>query len=99
MIIIMVVSIASMDFFRMELAEIKKLAEERRKEKMEDRMARQKVKDQIAKDREAREACSKPHVPAMAPQPTVEIKKDYTTCKLQVGESYALTIKSGCFSE
>lgn len=56
---------------------------------MEDRMARQKVRDQIAKDREAREACSKPHVPAITPQPTAEIKKDYTTCKLQVGECHA----------
>lgn len=79
--------------FRMELAEIKKLAEERKREKMEDRMARQKVRDQIAKDREAREACSKPHVPVMTPQPT-DIKKDYTTCKLQVGNvMYLNTIR------
>ena len=75
---------------RMELAEIKKLAEERRREKAEDRMARQRVKEQIAKDRAEREARnSKPMVVAVNPPQelasTTNSKKEYTTCRLQVG--------------
>ena len=70
---------------RMELAEMKKLAEDRKRQKYEDRIARQKVKEQIARDREVQELQSKnkPTIPTQA-QPTVEVKKDYTTCRLQV---------------
>lgn len=71
----------------MELAEAKKLAEERRREKEEDRKAKQRVKEQIAKDREDREArYNKTSTPSVLPQPaTTEVKKDYTKCRLQVG--------------
>lgn len=73
----------------MELAEAKKLAEEKRREKTEDRIARQKVKEQIARDRAdraEREANSNVPRPTGVQQhtATVEPKRDYTTCRLQV---------------
>ena len=66
---------------------MKKLAEERRQQKKEDRMARQKVKEQIARDREERVMCGNPPSLVAAqppPQPTVKVNKDYATCRLQV---------------
>ena len=69
----------------MELAEAKKLAEERRREKAEDRLARQKEKEQIARDRAEREASR--NIPTSAVQhgpAKAEPKKEYNTCRLQV---------------
>lgn len=68
----------------MELAEVKKLAEERRKEKTEDRLAKQRVRDQIARDREEREACYKPSVPPVTQPVVAAAVKEYSTCRLQV---------------
>lgn len=77
----------------MELAEAKKLAEERRREKAEDRLARQKVKAQIARDR-AEQAASNdvPKPSTQQPPPTArEVKRDYTTCRLQVSCEWEAT--------
>ncbi len=70
---------------------MKKLAEERRREKAEDRMARQRVKEQIAKDRAEREAVDSKVAPVNpAPMdrhpkdPATSNSKEYTTCRLQV---------------
>ena len=68
---------------------MKRLAEERKRQKFEDRMARQKVREQIARDRKEREASSKPVAVQPQPKPTVEIK-DYNTCRLQVSPSVYL---------
>lgn len=71
----------------MELAEIKKLAEERKREKAEDRLARQRVREQIAKDRAEREASNNKPMPVANTQiaaATATNPKVYTTCKLQV---------------
>lgn len=65
---------------------MKKLAEDRKQQKTEDRLARQKVKEQIARDREEREACAT-STPTAKPQPVVDVKKSYTTCRLQVNLS------------
>lgn len=76
------------DLQRMEMAEMKKIADDRKREKAEDRLARQRVKEQIARDREERERKAqhvKSSVPTTPPQPAVaEVKKNYTTCRLQV---------------
>lgn len=71
---------------RLELAEAKKLAEERKREKAEDRLARQRVKEQIAKDRAEMELNSNRPVPTVPMEPPKEaaIKKEYTSCKIQV---------------
>ena len=71
---------------RLELAEVKKIAEERKREKAEDRLARQRVKEQIARDRAERESSSNKPAPTVAMDPPREaaIKKEYTTCKIQV---------------
>ena len=74
---------------RMEVAEMKRLAEERRREKAEDRMARQKVKEQIARDRDERAACDSKPVPQvtvdLSKEPiTPNTKREYSTCRLQV---------------
>lgn len=73
---------------------MKRLAEERRKEKQEDKLARQRVKEQIERDRQARRekdlrasqgAAAAPEPkpqPAPAAQPAQ--KKDYTQARLQV---------------
>lgn len=65
---------------------MKKLAEDRKRQKNEDHLARQKVKEQIARDREEREEHSKSSVPTLPQQPTLpqSAKKDYTTSRLQV---------------
>lgn len=70
----------------MELTEAKKLAEERRKEKAEDHLARQRVKDQIARDRAEREACTRPpQVVQTQPKAVAATEvKTYDTCRLQV---------------
>merc|ERR1712080_25786 len=69
--------------------EIKKLAEQRRREKEETRLAKQRVLDQIAADKAARQAekegrkAEEPKpvaAPAAAPTP----KKDYNECRLQI---------------
>lgn len=69
------------------MAEMKKLAEDRKRQKYEDRVARQKVKDLIARDRLAKEqqSQSKSTIPTQSTpvQPT-DVKKEYTTCRLQV---------------
>lgn len=64
---------------------MKKLAEERKRQKVEDRLARQKVREQIARDREEREAGGKVSMQTAQPaaQPAAEIK-NYTKCRLQV---------------
>lgn len=69
---------------KMELDEMKRLAEERKRQKFEDRMARQKIREQIARDRKERDTCSKPVAVQPQPKPTAEVKKDYNTCRLQI---------------
>lgn len=61
---------------------MKKIAEDRKREKIDNRAARLKVKEQIARDHEEREACSQSSVSTT--QPTADVKKEYTTCRLQV---------------
>ncbi len=71
----------------MELAEAKKIAEERRREKNEDRLARQRVKEQIARDRAEREARQHPPPSSQPQSPGVAgntVKKEYDSCRLQV---------------
>lgn len=74
-------------------AEMKKIAEQRRLEKQEERQAKQRVLDQIARDKADRaakynkkpDAAAEP-TPAPAPAaqaPPVE-KKEYTECRLQI---------------
>ena len=69
-----------------------RIAEQRRLEKLEERAAKQRVLDQIARDRAEREAkfSKKPEAaaaptPAPAAAPAPVAKKDYTECRLQVG--------------
>ena len=74
---------------RIALDEAKKIAEERRREKMEDRLARQRVKEQIAKDRADREAkppekTSLSQPTTAAPQQAASAPKKHSTCRLQV---------------
>jgi hypothetical protein len=69
--------------------ELKRIAEEKRRDKLADMAYKQKVKEQIAKDREAkkREASGAPVVEQpqpTPPQPIVQEKKDYSQCKLQI---------------
>jgi UBX domain-containing protein 1/4 len=69
--------------------ELKRIAEEKRRDKLADIAYKQKVKEQIAKDREAkkREASGAPVVEQqqpIQPQPIVQEKKDYSQCKLQI---------------
>ncbi|XP_045133807.1 UBX domain-containing protein 1-like [Portunus trituberculatus] len=77
----------------MQENEMKRMAEERRKEKQEDKLARQRVKEQIERDRQARRekdlrgsqgaapSEAKPQ-PAPAAQPAQ--KKDYAQARLQI---------------
>ncbi len=72
------------------MQEAMKIADEKKREKMEDRLARQRVKEQIARDKAERSAKTKPppssQPPAGSPQPAaVSTKKEYDTCRLQVG--------------
>ncbi|KAM6953280.1 LOW QUALITY PROTEIN: UBX domain-containing protein 1 [Aplochiton taeniatus] len=79
--------------------EMKKLAELRQREKMEDKMAKQRVRDKIARDREERAkkfggggssstALSPPPGEPTPPSPTSQgpppAKKDYDECRIQV---------------
>ncbi|XP_046876863.1 UBX domain-containing protein 1 [Hypomesus transpacificus] len=78
--------------------EMKKLAELRRREKMEDKMAKQRVRDKIARDREERAqkfgggssstTVSSPTADPTPPSPTSQgpppAKKDYDECRIQV---------------
>ena len=71
---------------------MKKMAEERKRQKAEDRMARQKVREQIARDREEREASSQ-SVAVVQQQPSCDVKKDYSLCRLQViGKGFFIII-------
>lgn len=77
---------------QMQEVEMKRLAEERKKDKLEDKLARQRVKDQIERDRQARrekdrggQAAATPDTkpqPVAAAQPAP--KKDYTEARLQI---------------
>ncbi|XP_051945049.1 UBX domain-containing protein 1-like isoform X1 [Xyrauchen texanus] len=79
--------------------EMKKLADQRRREKMEDRLAKQRVKEKIARDREERArkfgGCSSStdlsSPPSEAPTQSLpdnqgppQAKKDYDECRIQV---------------
>ncbi|XP_063861023.1 UBX domain-containing protein 1-like isoform X2 [Scylla paramamosain] len=77
----------------MQENEMKRLAEERRKEKQEDKLARQRVKEQIERDRQARRekdlrgsqgaAVPEPK-PQSAPAAQPTQKKDYAQARLQI---------------
>lgn len=77
---------------KIEEDEIKKIAEQRRREKMEDKLARQRIKEQIEKDKRdraakfAKEKVTQPSVSTATVSPTVNAgaKKEYTDCKLQI---------------
>lgn len=79
---------------KIEEDEIKKIAEQRRREKMDDKLARQRVKDQIEKDKRDRAAkfakdkeTQKPNTapsPSAVPVATPAVKKEYTDCRLQI---------------
>ncbi|KAK3702567.1 hypothetical protein RRG08_042560 [Elysia crispata] len=83
---------------KLEEAEMRKIAEERRREKMEEKLARQRVKEQIEKDKRDRAAKFakekekvNPSAPAPAPvaSPTTapaaaQPSKEYTDCRLQI---------------
>lgn len=78
---------------KLEEDEIKKLADQRKREKMDDKLARQRVKEQIEKDkrdRAAKFAKEKESQPTTAPVPeatsssTSSGKKEYTDCRLQI---------------
>jgi len=83
---------------KMELQEAQKIANERKRERMEERLARQRVKDQIARDRAERAekfgkggtdlrsdnaAASAILAQPVQPAAAAVEKKQHTTCKLQ----------------
>lgn len=81
---------------KMEYQEALKIANERKREKMEERLAKQRVKDQIARDRAERAGkfgkggadpqpvnAAATAAPAQTVQPAAVEKKQHTTCKLQ----------------
>uniref|UniRef100_A0A0P4WST3 UBX domain-containing protein n=1 Tax=Scylla olivacea TaxID=85551 RepID=A0A0P4WST3_SCYOL len=77
----------------MQENEMKRLAEERRKEKQEDKLARQRVKEQIERDRQARRekdlrgsqgAAAPEPKPQSAPAAQPAQKKDYAQARLQI---------------
>lgn len=81
---------------KMEYQEALKIANERKREKMEERLAKQRVKDQIARDRAERArkfgkggadpqpvSAAATASPAQTAQPAAVEKKQHTTCKLQ----------------
>lgn len=90
-------------------AEMKKIAEQRRLEKMEERAAKQRVLDQIARDKADRaakfnkkpEAAAATPTPTPAPAPAAAPKKDYTECRLQIRlpDGSALTNQFGINEE
>lgn len=77
---------------------MKRIAEERKKEKLEDKLARERVKEQIERDRQARKemfgnkseagaatsAPPKPTPPPAAAAATTTQKKEYNTTRIQV---------------
>lgn len=77
---------------KQEEVEMKKLIEQRKREKEEERIARQRVRDQIEQDKMARKAKAEGQVevPTVAPQvqPAVvtksSVNKNYTEAKLQI---------------
>ncbi|XP_076068636.1 UBX domain-containing protein 1 isoform X3 [Oratosquilla oratoria] len=80
---------------RMQEDEMKRIAEERRRDKLEDKLARQRVKEQIEKDREARKekfgggaaaaaVVPKPQIAQVPVQQAAAPKKDYSTTRLQI---------------
>lgn len=93
---------------KMEEDEIKKIAELRRREKQEDRLAKQKIKEQIEKDKRERAAMfqktpsqetAPKAAPASAAQPAAPTeKKEYTDCRLQIrltnGQALTQTFKA-----
>uniref|UniRef100_A0A2R5LJN1 Putative ubiquitin regulatory protein n=1 Tax=Ornithodoros turicata TaxID=34597 RepID=A0A2R5LJN1_9ACAR len=74
---------------KIEEQEMKKLAEERLREKMEDKLAKQRVLEQIERDKQARrqkfnmDPLPQPVQPAPV-QELVAPPKDYSECKLQI---------------
>lgn len=90
-------------------AEMKKIAEQRRLEKMEERAAKQRVLDQIARDKADRaakfnkkpEAAAATPTPTPVPAPAAAPKKDYTECRLQIRlpDGSALTNQFGINEE
>jgi len=74
-----------------DLAEIQRIAEERRKEKHDDKLYRQRLKQKIAQDRanmKAAQASSSAPVPKHAPPPAQppalkQEAKEYDTCRIQ----------------
>lgn len=73
----------------MEELEMKKIIEQRKREKEEERLARQRVKDLIEADKLARKGIkSEPTKPIIPPSPSPvqsSASKDYTHTKIQVG--------------
>merc|ERR1711962_1794700 len=75
-----------------EYEEMKRIAEARRKEKLEEKRLRQKIKDDIAKDRAAQkqqkqaspEKTSSPAPTPASSSQTPVAKKEYTECRLQI---------------
>lgn len=80
------------EIYRMEELEMKKIIEQRKREKEEDKLARQRVKELIESDRLARKGMSadsnqiKPNAaPAATPTPVpIVTPKEYTQTKIQV---------------
>lgn len=75
---------------KMEEEEMRKIAEEKKREKLEAKLARQKVLEDIERDKQARRQKfnmdplpPKEPEPAPVPEP-VEPQRDYTECKLQI---------------
>ncbi|XP_064622494.1 UBX domain-containing protein 1-like [Lineus longissimus] len=73
--------------------ELKRLAEIKRKEKLEEKLAKKKVLDDIERDKKNRAAqfakeknqASQPQQSASKPQPAAQpVKKDYDTCRIQI---------------
>uniref|UniRef100_A0AAY4CRZ8 UBX domain-containing protein 1 n=1 Tax=Denticeps clupeoides TaxID=299321 RepID=A0AAY4CRZ8_9TELE len=82
---------------KMQDDEMKKLADQRQREKMEDRLAKQRVREKIARDREERaqkfgggssssptSPPSEPTPPSPSSQGPPPAKKDYDECRIQV---------------
>ncbi|CAG5133022.1 unnamed protein product, partial [Candidula unifasciata] len=91
----------------LEEAELRKIAEERKREKAEEKLARQRVKDQIEKDKKDRaaklikekeEELQKSASPASPSASEAPSKKEYTECRLQIRltNGQTLTQTFGC---
>jgi len=94
---------------KQEEMELRKIGEDRRREKQDEKLARQRVKEQIEKDKRDRaakfapqkaeaspQASSSPSA-AASPPPTATAAKEYTDCRLQIRltNGQALTQKFG----